>query len=247
MWPYHAGLWGYGWGLLAGFIALVVATKVAAAPLKGREAIFGIVFANIIQIFVLTALMIHCVPHFRVGLSLPDTAQMVSVEALGKKRPALPSYVTIPGQLRSQLTIQDVYQPSATKQNPNPRPIEIAYTPLVSNGWTPAEPVVVLVEGAKTQSQKRSWTGILYPFMPKAHEPGPLINPMLHIQGDGMGYSATWLQRHADFSFEPEYSYLLMTDESPTQMRQRLYVALVLFGIYLLGMTWVYVRPKKQS
>ena len=244
IWPYHSGLWGYGWGLLAGFIALGVAAKVSARPLNGSDAIFDIVFANILQIFVLTALMIHCVPFFRVGLSLPDTPQTLSLGGLGKERPALPSYVTVSGQLRSQLTIRDVYRPSHTKQNPNPRPVEIVYTPLVSNDWTPTEPVAVLVDGSQTQNQS-TWTGILYPFEPKAHEPGPLVNPMLHIEG--MGYSVAWLQARADFQIEPDYLYLLMTNENPAQMRRRLYIALALFGIYLLGMAWLYVTPEKQS
>jgi hypothetical protein len=243
IWPYHAGLWGYGWGILAGFVALIVAVKVVAARLKGSDAIFGIVFANIIQIFVLTALMIYCVPHFRVGLSLPDAPQTVSLEGLAQERPSLPSYVTVSGQLRSDLTIRDVYQPTPTKQDRNPRPIEIAYTPLVSNDWTLAEPVAVLVDEVKNQDQ-RTWTGILYPFMPKAHEPGPLINPILHIPG--MGYSVDWLQGRADFPIDPDHLYLLMAD-TPAQMRQRLYIVWVLFGLYFLGMTWLYIRPRKQS
>jgi hypothetical protein len=244
IWPYHRGLWGYGWGLVAGFTALAVAAKVAARWLKGSDALFGIVFANIMQTFVLSALLIHCLPHFRVGLSLPDAPQAVDLGALARERPALPSYVTVTGQLRSQLTIHDVYQPSPTKQDRNPRPIAIAYTPLVSRGWNPTEPVTVLVDGANPQNQT-TWTGILYPFVPQAREPGPLINPMLHI--GGIGSSLDWLQARANFQVEPDYLYLLMPDESPAQMRLRLYIVLVLFGIYLLVITWLYVRPRKQS
>ncbi|MDA0865750.1 MAG: hypothetical protein O2890_04920 [Cyanobacteria bacterium] len=243
IWPYHRGLWGYSWGLLTGFMALVIAAKVTAPRLKNSDAIAGIVFANIMQTFVLTALLIHCVPHFRVGVSLPDTPQNIFLESLGKERPPLPSHVTLLGQLQPELTIRDIYQPSRTKQDPNPRPIEISYTPLVSRDWTPADPVTVLVDG-ETHQEQRVWTGILYPFAPRAGEPGPLINPMLHIQG--MGYNVAWLQRQANFQFEPEYAYLLMTD-NPAQLRQRLYFVLMLFGIYLLGMVFLYVRPKKQS
>jgi hypothetical protein len=244
LWPYHRGLWGYGWGLLAGFIALVVAAKVAARWLKSSDALYGIVFANIMQTFVLSALLIHCVPHFRVGLSLPDIPQSLALEALTRERPPLPGYVTLTGQLRSQLTIRDLYQPASSKQNPNPRPIRIAYTPLVSNRWTPTQPVVVLVDGA-IPSDQNTWTGILYPFVPKGGEPGPLIDPMLHI--GRMGASIDWLQARADFPVEPDNLYLLMPDESPAQLRFRLYVVLFCFGLYLLGIAWLYVRPQKQS
>jgi hypothetical protein len=245
IWPYHVGLWGYGWGLLAGFIALIVAVKVVAAWLKLGDALFLMVFVNILQIFALSAMMIHCVPHFRVGLSLPDTPQNIFLESLGKERPPLPSYVTLSGQLRSELAVRDAYQPSRTKQDPTPRPILIYYAPLVRRDWTPADPVTVLVDGETNQDQ-RAWTGVLYPFAPKVGEPGPLINPMLHIQGSGMGYNVAWLQRQANFQFEPEYAYLLMT-ETPMQLRQRFYFALMFFGIYLLGMIFIYVRPRKPS
>lgn len=175
-WPYHRGLWGYGWGLLAGFTALVMAAKVMAPRLKNSDAVAGIVFANIMQTFVLSTLLIHCVPHFRASLSLPDAPQTVDLAGLASDRPTLPSYVAVTGQLRSQFTIRDVYQPSPAKQDRRPRPIA-AYTPLVSNGWTPSDPVTVLVDGANTQDQT-TWTGILYPFVPQAREPEPLIDPM---------------------------------------------------------------------
>ena len=103
---------------------------------------------------------------------------------------------------------------------------------------------MVLVDEATRQAQS-DWTGVLYPFAPKAGEPGPLINPMLHISGSGIGYSVTWLQRQAGFQFEPEYIYLLMT-ETPMQLRQLFYFFLMFLGVYLLGMVWLYVRPRKQ-